>query len=115
MFSKNDDPKIVEKQLYDIEKKYEKNAFIQHSLRGSETFKKKDRFDWNEKYLEELKLKIMSGLISKELIIHLAEVHNYLRKKKFFFFFLDNIILNKKNKQSSPPLIGRRSIFVYLI
>ena len=71
--------KATKNRLMKIEEKYGKNIFDSYS------FEKKEK-PWDKEYLEELKLKIMSGIISKELIIHLAEVNDYLRKKKFFSF-----------------------------
>ena len=71
--------KTTKNRLMEIEEKYGKNIFDSYS------FEKKEE-PWTPKYLEELKMKIMAGIISKELIIHLAEVNDYLRKKKFFLF-----------------------------
>jgi hypothetical protein len=74
------DKQKVAIELSKLEQKYGKDVFVPYS------FKKKDQSDWNEKYLEELKMKIMAGASSKDFIIHLAEVNDYLRKKKFFLF-----------------------------
>ena len=71
--------KATKNRLMKIEEKYGKDAFVPYSF-------VKQKEPWTPKYLEELKLKIMAGACSKDLIIHLAEVNDYLRKKKFFLF-----------------------------
>lgn len=74
------DKKRTVMELSKLEQKYGKDVFVPY------LFKKKDQSDWTSKYLEELKMKIMAGAYSKDFIIHLAEVNDYLRKKKFFLF-----------------------------
>lgn len=37
---------------------------------------------WNREYLEELSLRSMSGMASKQLILHLAEVSEYIHKNE---------------------------------
>ena len=77
--------KTTKNRLMEIEEKYGKNIFASYS------FEKKEE-PWEKEYVEELKLKIMSGIISKELIIHLAEVNERLRKRKIFFLIASGVL-----------------------
>ena len=73
------DKKKTVMELSRIEQEYGKDVFVPYSFVKQEE-------PWTPKYLEELKMKIMAGACSKDFIIHLAEVNDYLRKKKFFLF-----------------------------
>ena len=73
------DKKKTVMELSRIEQEYGKDVFVPYSFVKQEE-------PWTPKYLEELKMKIMAGAYSKDFIIHLAEVNDYLRKKKFFLF-----------------------------
>lgn len=65
----------VKKSLDDLEQQYGKDVFPGFIL------KKKPK-PWSRKYLNELNEKRMAGATSKEFILHLAEVSDYVHKQE---------------------------------
>ncbi|MCD8396906.1 MAG: hypothetical protein LUD12_06975 [Lachnospiraceae bacterium] len=63
------------KELDRLELMYGDEAFTAYD------FQKKEK-PWNEDYYEDLKNKCITGAGSKEFIIHLLEVREYLNQKK---------------------------------
>ncbi len=67
--------KQVQKEIDALEKQYGEYVFFETEFESKEK-------PWTSDYYDELKLLAMSGDGSKKLILHMAEVGEYLRNKK---------------------------------
>ena len=76
----------VKSQISDYEQQYGADFFADYDVNKKEQ-------PWDEKYLKELELKSISGLQSKQFILHLAEVSEYVHSK------------NKKTKTKKKSLL----------
>lgn len=70
-FSLND----VIKQIQQYEKEYGANFFADYDVEEKEK-------PWDEAYLKELRIKCMAGMASKQFILHLAEVSEYVHNNQ---------------------------------
>lgn len=82
----------TEKKIAELEAEYGKDFFEDYDI------EKKEK-PWDEKYLRELEIKSMAGMNSKQFILHLAEVSEYVHSNK-----------SRKRKTSS-----KRKIILYII
>ena len=88
----------TKKRIQEYESKYGTNFFADYDV------EKKEK-PWNSDYLNELKFKSMTGMTSKQFILHLAEVSEYVhaqeksknnKRKSFIATIVDTVKNNKK-------------------
>lgn len=65
----------TKKKMQEYEEKYGSDFFVEYEV------EKKGK-PWDRNYLEELRLKSMTGMSSKQFILHLAEVSEYVHKNE---------------------------------
>lgn len=81
----------TKKKMQEYEEKYGSDFFVEYEV------EKKGK-PWDRNYLEELRLKSMTGMSSKQFILHLAEVSEYVHK-------------NEKQKKIRKKIIITGAIF----
>lgn len=65
----------AKKKMQEYEEKYGSDFFVEYEV------EKKGK-PWDRNYLEELRLKSMTGMSSKQFILHLAEVSEYVHENE---------------------------------
>ena len=65
----------AKKKMQECEEKYGSDFFVEYEV-------EKKGIPWVRNYLEELRLKSMTGMSSKQFILHLAEVSEYVHKNE---------------------------------
>lgn len=88
----------VQRKIAELEAEYGKDFFVDYDI------EKKEK-PWDEKYLHDLEIKSMAGMSSKQFILHLAEVSEFVHSSKY----------KREKKSSNSPKKSMRKIIIFII